>query len=213
MTIIFKTDRTIIAESRTLTFVELVEQNKKNLVKADLRGANLSGADLRGADLSRAYLDGTNLSGANLSGADLWGAYLDGANLSGANLEGAVLEDANLRWANLEGSNLEGAELKWAMLRGATLAVAKGFFQVEEGLLQKVAQAALASEDSLEMNTWHKCDTPHYIAGWACFLAQNKELEAKYGTAVAAQMLLGLTDISIFYALKEEAKEWLKQYL
>ena len=243
MTKILKIDGTIIAESETLTFAELVEQNKKdlsgadllydnldganlsnaNLKGADLRGANLDGADLKGADLRGANLGGTNLVGADLSGADLGGAYLSWTNLGGANLSNANLRGVNLEYANLASAKLSHADLRDADLSTAnldcaiidapSLSGAKGFFQTEEGLLQKVAQAALASEDSLTMKKWHKCETTHCIAGWACFLAENKELEAKYGTAVAAQMLLGLTDTSIFYSSKEEAKEWLKQYL
>jgi hypothetical protein len=203
MTKLLKIDGTIIAESETLSFVELVEQNKK---------------DLSGADLLYDNLDGANLSNANLKGADLRGANLGGANLSNANLRGVNLEYANLASAKLShadlgGANLSNANLNCVIIDAPSLSGAKGFFQTEEGLLQKVAQAALASEDSLTMKKWHKCETTHCIAGWACFLAENKELEAKYGTAVAAQMLLGLTGTSIFYSSDEEAKEWLKQYL
>jgi hypothetical protein len=198
MTIIFKLDGTIIDKSETLSFVELVEQNKENLSGANLRAANLRGVDLSGANLEGADLRGAKLGGLNLDGAKLRGANLRRAKLGGLNLARADLRNTNLSGANLRGANLEGA---------------KGFFQVEKGLLQKVAQAALSTEDSLDMYVWHKCETTHCIAGWACFLAENKELGAIYGTAIAGQMLLGLAKNSIFYTSNEEAKEWLKQYL
>lgn len=56
----------VMFESNTLSLTQLVEENKKNLERADLRGANLERADLRDANLGDA-----NLGGANLGGADL----------------------------------------------------------------------------------------------------------------------------------------------
>ena len=66
-----RTDGTLIDESDTLTFKELVVRHK----------ADLDGADLDGADLIRADLDGADLDGANLTRANLTGAYLTGANI------------------------------------------------------------------------------------------------------------------------------------
>jgi uncharacterized protein YjbI with pentapeptide repeats len=56
-----------IAESDTLSLIQLVEQNKANLAEAALWGVNLSGANLSRADLSRADLIKANLWGANLN--------------------------------------------------------------------------------------------------------------------------------------------------
>ncbi len=102
----------------------IIEQMRRSLNHADLRGANLrgadlSGADLSGADLSGADLFGANLLGANLSDADLFGADLFGANLSDANLLGVNLLRADLSVANLSHANLLGADLSGADLRGA----------------------------------------------------------------------------------------------
>jgi hypothetical protein len=115
---------TIIAESDSLTLIELVEKNKANLINANLiganlRDANLSNANLRWANLIDANLGGANLSNANLRWANLSGANLRGADLSDANLSGANLSEANLRWANLREANLTGANLKAANLIGA----------------------------------------------------------------------------------------------
>jgi hypothetical protein len=74
MTQLKKTNGLLIAESETLTFKELVEENKANLRYADLRGANLRGADLKGADLESANLRGADLKGANLRFANLTNA-------------------------------------------------------------------------------------------------------------------------------------------
>ncbi len=102
----------------------IIEQMRRSLNHADLRGANLRGADLHrtdlsGADLRGADLFGANLLGANLSDADLFGADLFGANLSDANLLGVNLLRADLSVANLSHANLLGADLSHANLRGA----------------------------------------------------------------------------------------------
>ena len=168
---------------------------------ADLREANLSWADLRGANLSWA-----DLSGANLSWADLREANLRLADLSGANLSGA-----NLRGANLRGANLSGADLSGANLRGANLSEANLPFQYQstKGLLNQVAEAALASE----MNQWHTCATTHCIGGWAVHLhPDGKRLESMLGTKTAAQILIPEA-CHMFSETNEKAKEFLKQYL
>jgi len=98
-----------------------VEENRADLMGANLRGANLQEANLRGANLQGANLQGANLQGADLRGANLQGADLRGANLQGANLRGADLRGANLWGANLRGANLQGANLREADLQGADL--------------------------------------------------------------------------------------------
>ena len=176
---------------------------------ADLRDADLGGADLGGADLSCADLRGANLGGANLEGADL-----RGANLGGANLEGADLRFVYLRGADLRFANLEGADLRFAYSNGANLEGAKIDHLIEEGLINKVAQAALATEESLDMDNWHTCDTTHCIAGWAVTLGNNgKELEKKFGTQVAGLLLLGSEAHSHFFDSDKDAREYLKQFI
>jgi uncharacterized protein YjbI with pentapeptide repeats len=139
--------RKVIAESNTLTLVQLVERNRHKLHNADLSQTNLRGADLREADLTGANLTKTDLTGANLTeaylgGADLTGARLDGARLDGARLDGANLDGASLtgstalyranlnrtnltktdfRSANLSSARLHGANLTGANLTGANL--------------------------------------------------------------------------------------------
>lgn len=184
-----KTSGEIIATSLTLTLKELVEENKHNLRYADLKGLTLRGLDLAYANLENAELEGADLEGTSLEGASLLGACLEGANLRGANLKDTNLKVTNLKFANLKG--------------------VKGFFRVEKGLLAKVIECALEDEDSLNMSRWHTNEYTHCIAGWACLLSKNQDLEITVGTANAAQMLLGLTNSRVFYFTKEQAIEWL----
>ena len=43
----------------------------------------------------------------------------------------------------------------------------------------------------LEMRSWHSCETVHCVGGWTVQLTNGgKELEAKYGTRLAAELIL-----------------------
>jgi uncharacterized protein YjbI with pentapeptide repeats len=157
--------------------VEAAVKSGANLTGANLSGADLSGANLRGADLTGAYLYGANLSRANLSRANLYGANLSGANLSRANLYRADLSGADLR-----GSNLSGADLSKIKDWGMVPKLKK---------LNARILAAIKKGGSLEMGSWHSCDTTHCRGGWAITLAGKKgiELEAKMGTILAAALI------------------------
>jgi uncharacterized protein YjbI with pentapeptide repeats len=174
---------------------------KADLRKADLSSADLSSADLRGADLSSA-----NLSGANLRGADLRGADLSSADLRGADLRGADLSSADLSSADLRGADLSGADLSGAYLRGAKLD-----YQIQDGLLEKIARLVLDDNDNLNMDDWHNsCGTIHCIAGWAVTLSPNgTELEDKNNTEVAGLLLLGEEAHRHFYDSNKDALDWL----
>ena len=74
--------------------VHYVDSQWQQNNRPDLIGANLGGADLRGANLGDADLRGANLRGADLRDADLRDADLIGANLGGADLRGANLRKA-----------------------------------------------------------------------------------------------------------------------
>jgi hypothetical protein len=149
----------------------------------------------RGANLQDA-----NLQGANLRGADLRYANLRGADLQGANLQDANLQDADLRYADLHDANLWGAKLD--------------YIPGSQELLKKVAEHALAKEDSLEMCDWHTCDTTHCIAGWATHLhPEGRDLEDKYGTEVAGLLLLGSEAHSHFFDSNVDAIEYLESIL
>ena len=180
-----------------------VEARRANLTGANLTGANLIRANLTGANLTGAYLTGANLTGDNLTGA-----YLTGANLTGANLTGANLTGANLIRVNLTGADLTGANLTGAHCDGVKIAPV-------DGLIQQVAEAALASPDALYMGSWHKCDTAHCIAGWAIHLSGQRgyELEEKLGSSSAGMVLLGVDAATHFYDTNENAREWLSQFV
>lgn len=143
-------------------------------------------------------------------GADLKGANLQDADLQDANLWGASLQGANLRGANLQSADLKGANLRGANLRGAKLDYIPG----SQELLKKVAEHALAKEDSLEMCDWHTCDTTHCIAGWATHLhPEGRDLEDKYGTEVAGLLLLGSEAHSHFFDCNVDAMAYLESIL
>ena len=187
------------------------ETMRETVVKAIASGANLSDADLSGANLRDA-----NLRDANLRDADLSGANLRGADLRGANLRDADLSDADLSGANLRDANLSGADLRDANLRGADLSGAKFSipFTPDPQLINKVAAKALATNDALDMDIWHTCETTHCIAGWANHLhPEGRLLEHFTSPYLAARLLLGDEAASHFFDSNDAAREWLKQFL
>jgi len=168
----------------------------------------LIGADLSDADLRLASLEGADLRGASLNRTDL-----EGADLRYANLEGANLTIVDLRYANLEGANLKNTILAGADLEEANLTNTKFDYQIESGLIKKIAKEALKHK-SLDMAVWHTCDTIHCIAGWATYLAEKgEELEEKHGTEVAGLLLLGADAHSHFFDSTHKAKEYLASFL
>jgi uncharacterized protein YjbI with pentapeptide repeats len=172
--------------------------------RANLSGANLRGANLRGANLSDANLSDANLRGANLRGANLRGANLSGANLSGANLRGADLRGADLRGADLRGADLRGAYSLPQIL-------------VVDGFVQQVAERVQQTGCSIDMATWHTCNTVHCLAGWITTIhPQGKLLESIYECGTAAALILNASGLSIpdFYDTNDGADQralnWLK---
>ena len=168
--------------SMEVQFEAEIEANEETALSVKLgmavKWANLKGANLKGADLK----------GADLKGADLEGADLEGANLKGADLKGANLKGANLKWANLKGANLKGADLKGADLEGANLEWAD--VPKIEDFEKKMAEAC-SKEGALDMGTWHRCETTHCRAGWACVLGgeKGKALEEKLGPELAGILI------------------------
>ena len=200
-----------IKHKTTLRLHKLWLKGDKGGVRANLSGANLSRADLSGTDLSRAYLSGTDLSRAYLENANLEGADLRDANLRGANLEGAYLRGAYLRGADLRGADLSGTNLEFTHLINADLKGAKIDYQIQDGLLQQIAKIILENPKSLEMGSWHTCETTHCLAGWACYLNPvAKKLEKTHGAAIAGLLTLGYEAHAYFFKKNEEVIEWLK---
>lgn len=78
--------------------------------------------------------------------------------------------------------------------------------------LRRVAAAALATPDALEMGRVHTCETTHCIAGWAVHLSDDPAIKAAEWSA-AGTALLGVEAASMFYASNADAREWLRQYL
>ena len=93
-----------------------------------------------------------------------------------------------VKWANLKGANLKGADLKGADLEGANLEWAD--VPKIEDFEKKMAEAC-SKEGALDMGTWHRCETTHCRAGWACVLGgeKGKALEEKLGPELAGILI------------------------
>jgi hypothetical protein len=83
----------------------------------------------------------------------------------------------DLTLANLTGANLT---------RAIGLAPAPVMPHIDVAIL-----AAIEAGGTLEMDTWHTCDSTHCRAGWAVMLAGDagRALENKVGTSVAAALI------------------------
>ena len=83
---------------------------------------------------------------------------------------------------------------------------------VIEDIHKKVYAAATATADSLNMSTWHTCETTHCRAGWVTVLAGEggKVLDGVFGTNAAAALIYMASDPTLeripnFYASADEA--------
>ena len=101
--------------------------------------------------------------------------------------------DADLRDADLSGADLSGAVLSGAVLSGADLsgAVLSGAEYYKVSNLHTKILAAIEAGGTLEMSTWHTCETAHCRAGWAVHLAGNagRLLESIYGSEMAGALI------------------------
>jgi len=150
------------------------------------------------------------LQKVSLQHSELVGVDFTGANLAGGDFRGSDLYISEFDCANCTGTDFTGANLDRTSFDQANLTDTKIDFQIEEGLLAKVAQHALANDKALDMDDWHTCDTVHCIAGWACKLAKDQRLETIYGTPIAGLLLLGTKAYSHFYDTTEEARVYLE---
>jgi len=183
---------------------------RADLTRADLTGAILTHAILTHADLHRADLTGANLTdadliGANLSYANLTGAIMHRADLTGANLTrtdltGTYLTRAKLTNAILSGVNLADADLSGVTLTGDTLVSVDrgGPGGVLEIPIVPDLDAAIHAQvcgagapGTLDMASWHTCETTHCRAGWAIHLAgeAGRNLEDAIGSCAAAALI------------------------
>jgi uncharacterized protein YjbI with pentapeptide repeats len=187
--------KSAIKSRANLSYANLSDANLSdaNLSYANLSDANLSYANLSDANLSYANLSYANLSDANLSYANLSRADLSYANLSYANLSRADLSYANLSYADLSDANLSRADLSYANLSYANLSViAPKITDIHKRLLEAVT----AQGCTLDMSTWHQCETSHCRAGWVVTLAGEggKILESVLGTGAAAALIYRASD-------------------
>jgi hypothetical protein len=117
---------------------------------------------------------------------------------------GAYLTDADLTDANLTDANLRDANLRGAYLAGAQ------YYTVLE--LHTKMLAAIEAGGTLDMSTWHTCDTTHCRAGWAIHLAGDagRLLEAQIGSSAAGALIHQascpwMEKLPDFYASNEDA--------
>src|SRR5579859_1428326 len=208
------------------------------LARAYPAGANLAGADLAGAYLARAFLVRANLADAYLADANLAGADLAGANLAGADLAGADLAGADLAGADLAGANLAGAchvpasisaeatkpeePAKYERRRRTRQEHAALYRErhpnvpVVPHLDQRILDAISVPGCSLDMSSWHTCDTTHCRAGWAIHLAGEAgyALERELGDSALAGRAIYRASTGRsphFYANNERALEDLRR--
>lgn len=136
------------------------------------------------------------------------------ADLGGADLGGAVLTRAVLTRANLR-----SAILRSAILSGAILSGAKELPAIDgvEGFRWMLLGAVNAEGCSLDMDTWHTCETVHCLAGWVVTIhPQGKILESIFETPTAAALILTACGETIpdFYDTGEGAEgralNWLR---
>ncbi len=183
----------------------------------DLTGINLSDQIIY-YDLHNCCLDYADLSHSNLSKCDI-----SNSSLRYANLKNTGLEYGYYHYCDLSNSDLTGANLVYATFENANLTNTILDYQIEEGLLEKVAHTILNRPDRFDMKYWHiyydeyndklnECNTIHCIAGWAVTLSnKGKQLEKElHSTELAGLLLLGNEAHSHFFDSNEQAITWLK---
>lgn len=165
----------------------------------DLQGMDLQEENLECLVLYGANLQGANLRYTNLMDADLRGANLQNTDLREALLQGTIMHETDLRGANIEHTYLDSADLSGAIID----------FQIEEGLMKKIARIIVEDNSKLYLEE----NSANSLAVWACMLAKNgKELEEKYGTEVAGLLLLGEEAQSFYYGEDVDIFEWLENF-
>jgi uncharacterized protein YjbI with pentapeptide repeats len=113
------------------------------------------------------------------------------------NPAGAVPKRADLRGANLRCADLRGADLRDVPIVP----------NIDSAILAAIEKAGC----SLEMRSWHTCETTHCRAGWAITLAgeAGKLLEDRVGSSVAGVLIYAASrpgkPIPDFYTTNDEA--------
>jgi hypothetical protein len=136
-------------------------------LRAAVEAAVAVGADLTDTDL---------LAGANLTDADLARANLTDADLARANLTDADLTDAYRSESSAKPETERRAE--WEARRAQSRKARAEAFRsrnpnvpVVEKLDLRILKAIESGAVSLEMGTWHSCETTHRRAGLSIHLA------------------------------------------
>ena len=143
---------------------------------------------------------------------DFWRATVKGyVDFRGATVEGYVYFGGATVGGDVDfgGATVKGdVDFREATVKG------EKFRPLSErtALLEKVAQAALESPESLDNSNWHTCATTHCIAGWAVHLADGGyELEKRVGPRTAGLLLLGPAAAMHFSDSTGQARQWLRQ--
>ena len=121
------------------------------------------------------------------------------------NIEHAHILAIHEHWLRFGGKK---PDLRGAYLRGADL---RDAVPVIPSLDSAILAAITKTGCSLDMGTWHTCETTHCRAGWAITLAgkEGAELEDRLGPAVAGALIYQASTgrNPDFYASTEDALE------
>ena len=127
-------------------FLQGVDLNGANLLRANFRSADVRDGSFIGAQLEDVDLTSANLRHADLRKADLQNANLEDADLFGADLGQADLSGARLSKANLRNTDLHG--IKWQEIAEIKLANVFGVKNAPPGFLQWAAKMGAVSVES-----------------------------------------------------------------
>ena len=127
-------------------FLQGVDLNGANLLRANFRSADIRDGSFVGAQLEDADLTSANLRHADLQNADLQNANLEDADLFGADLDQANLTGARLARADLRDTDLHGT--KWREIAEIKLANVFGVKNAPAGFLEWAAKMGAVSVES-----------------------------------------------------------------
>jgi hypothetical protein len=194
---------------------KVIAKCKAKTLKDAVMALVADGTDLSDANLSDANLYGIKLKGAKLIDSCLYNVNFGKAELDDVNIKGAYLYAANFRGAKLNNIDFRGVDLSDIDFSGAKLSninYSGVKVPVVKNLHKKILEQIKTGKGSLEMNTWHTCETTHCRAGWAIHLAGKKGYAlAMVATSELAGALIHLVSCPFlerapnFYATNEDA--------
>lgn len=140
-------------------FLQEIDLNGANLLRANFRSADIRGGSFAGSQLEFAVLTSANLRSADLQRADLGNANLQDSDLFGADLRQADLTGAHFSKADLRYTDLRDA--KWQGIDDVKLANVFGVRNAPPGFLEWAAKkGAVSTESDAEWLAMQERDHP-----------------------------------------------------